>query len=370
MSSASTGSGDRPSPERVLFPIPSLTVVEPWRVGAVTLHPGGSGRDLIAGAPPYNSTDDYIKRTVHEVLDSCSEGSIAEVSGAGGIQASIDAVSDALSVLRLFQTSRRRYSNESTFGLPGDLHSAKITYVAVWDRSAFGGTYRGHHPGFRFDLGGLDEWKASEPFQYLSNALADPSDEGRERAVRGALLFDRASMEHRPDLRMLGFATALEAWVLPRDSGPRTKRLARHVSWFGCGAHNGEQCGRTRPICPYLHLSPDKGKDRTRLDTLKSLGEEHVTWRCSEWLRVMKWYEVRSDVAHGALNVVEGKLDEEADYWISRYIVPGVLTWLRDHPNDPIGDLQAALDGQPDPPNWAATLGALDANPPPDNPPP
>ena len=68
---------------------------------------------------------------------------------------------------------------------------------------------------------------------------------------------------------MIGFASALEAWLLRRSAGPQTLRLARQVSWFGCGAHDNDLCGRARPICPYLHLSPDDKRDRKRLDTLR-----------------------------------------------------------------------------------------------------
>jgi hypothetical protein len=213
-----------------------------------------------------------------------------------------------------------------------------------------GATRTGHLVGWTFDQLALDDWNASDAFQYLSASLRDPTGtEGSERAVRGALLVDRASLEHGPDLKMIGYASALEAWLLPIAAGSETMRLARHVSWFGCGALDGSLCGRARPICPYLHLSPDR--DRGRLKRLRVLGEMHPAWRCSEWHRVMDWYETRSDAAHGRPNLVDPESARQAEYWIPHVLLEPILLWLRDHPSDPVGELIAQLDAIDDPEN-------------------
>jgi hypothetical protein len=239
----------------------------------------------------------------------------------------------------------------------------------VQDRAHFGGTHRGHFAGWTFNSAAFDEWSTSPDFQYLSACLGDAGDEGSRRAVAGLLVFDRAALQHRPDLKMIGLTSALEAWLLQRGAGSQTKRLARLTSWFGCGAYNGELCGRSRPICPYLHLSPDRQQDRKRLDTLRKLGNEHTAWRCSEWHRVMDWYQARSDAAHGQFNVVDTKHAEEAEYWISHYLLEPILLWLRDHPDDPVGDLEKLLNSIEDPANWGSMTAALDATPPPQAPP-
>jgi hypothetical protein len=348
-------------PERYLIPIATLGVPDRWSVGSTVFHPGDRARELIAGTPPADSPDGFIETTVHNILDAAVHGSIAEVSTADDFNQALDAVRAGMSALRLFKLSRATF-RETTFGLPGEIEASVIEYVAVWDRAAFGASRRGSATGWTFDQQALDDWNASSAFQYLSTAIRDPTaDDGSRRAVRGALLLDRAALEHRPDLKMLGFASALEAWLLQRSAGPQTLRLARHVSWFGCGAHDNNLCGRARPICPYLHLSPDGKHDRKRLDTLRVLGNTYPAWRCSEWHRVMDWYDARSDAAHGRPDAVDPKHAREAEFWISHYLLEPILLWLRDHHDDPVSDLEELLDANADPANWAAMLQAIDA---------
>jgi hypothetical protein len=276
----------------------------------------------------------------------------------------------SISALRLFQLARRRSTEPRSFGLPGDLHSSVIEYVAVWENAAMGAIHQGHYAGWTFTPESYDDWQRSPAFQFLSVALCDPDrDEGTSRAVAGMLLLDRAAVEYRSDLKMIGFSSALEAWLLRRVSGSQTMRLARHTAWFGCGAHNGDLCGRARPICPYLHLSPASKIDRVRITTLRELGNTHTAWRCSEWHRVMDWYEARSNAVHGDLTAVDKKHADEAEYWISHYLAEPILLWLRDNPADPITALEQLLDSNVDPSNWHQMISALDAKPPPGIPP-
>jgi hypothetical protein len=352
-------------PSKILIPVSSLTVPEVWRVGRVTFHPLGDARRLMAAAPPFESEDDVIAGRVREVLDSCGSGCIAAIPNAHDIHEALEALRSSLSVLRLFQASRRSWT-ETTFGVGTDVPREVITYISIWERSAPGATAEGHFTGFAFGEKAFDDWRQSEAFQYLNEALVNPSDEGRLRAVHGALLFDRAALERNPDLRMLGFASALEAWIHSDERGPKKYRLARHVAWFGCGAHNDNLCGRVRPICPYLHLKPT---EQTRLRTLRGLGNSYTPWRCSEWHRVVDWYDARSAVAHGGLNEVTKQEGDQPEFWISHYLAEPILLWLRDHPDDPVGDLQRVLDSHPDPTGWSAMCSALDASPPPPHPP-
>jgi hypothetical protein len=331
----------------------------------VVFHPSQSARELIADAPPFDTAGGSLAQAVHRVLDSSADGSIAAVSGASDIQEALEALRSSLSVLRLFQASRRSWT-ETTFGVGADVGTVVIEYVSIWERSAPGGTVEGHFTGYTFDRKALDDWWQSDAFQYLSEALVDQTDEGMRRAVRGALLFDRAALEQSPDLRILGFASALEAWFHGEERGPKKYRLARHVAWFGCGAHDGDLCGRARPICPYLHVKPTEQK---RLVTLRELGNTHAAWRCSEWHRVVDWYDARSAVAHGGLNEVSKRESDQPEFWISHYLAEPILLWLRDHPNDPTEELQRFLDSRPDPAGWAAMCSALDSTPPPAQPP-
>lgn len=322
---------------------------------------------MIEATPPFDTPNGWLAAAVHDTLDSAADGCIAEVSRAVDIDDALVAIREALSVLRLFQWVRREWKHQTTFALPGDLYKSTVRYVAVWERSAVGGLSKGHYEGWTFEQPSFEDWCASEPFQFLSEALRSADTEGARRAVAGALLFDRAATEHRPDLKMIGFASALEAWLLSRSPLPQTKRLARHSTWFGC-VHDDE-CGRTRPICPYLYLKPNDSRDRKRLDVLRDLGDTYVDWRCSEWHRVVDWYEARSDAAHGRPDAVDIEEAEHAEYWISRHLAEPILLWLRDHPDRPIEDLEGLINSVPAPPNWTELVAALDASAPPRVPP-
>jgi hypothetical protein len=357
------------APEAFLIPVASLGVPEQWEVGQVLFHPGAVGIDLVNARPPAQSKGDFIEERVRRVLNSATSGSIAEVRGCADIDEALDAVRAAMDALRLFQLSRAR-SLTTSFGLPGDVYQSLVEYVATWERSAPGFRRRGDSEGWTFDAASLADWRMSSAFMFLSDALRDQTvSDGARRAAIGAQLFARAANEHRRDLKMLGLTAALEAWLIRREPGAQTYRLARNVSWFGCGQHDGNLCGRVRPICPYLKLSPDVSADRRRLATLRELGNLHAEWRCSEWHRVMDWYDARSGAAHGDPAAVAAREAESAEFWIAHYLAEPILNWLRTHQDDPVGDLALEVTLVSEPARWGDMLDALDSRPPPSTPP-
>jgi len=179
--------GDDP-PRRVLIPIEGLRVSRPWPIGAVVIHPGDSGEDLIRDTPPFATEELTVREQVQTILRTARYSSIAEVEGSKGIDAAIDDVQASLDVLRLFQHHRSLYE-PTTFGLPGDIYRSRIEYVAVWDRSAPGRRFRGGHPGYSLSDEAYGAWHDSVAFGFLGSALAqEPPTEGQRRARVGALL--------------------------------------------------------------------------------------------------------------------------------------------------------------------------------------
>jgi hypothetical protein len=357
------------TPELILVPVEGLRLTRPWSVGRVTFHPGAAGRSLIANAPPFDSPDDWVRKQVLRILDSAADSSIAAVPGSGDVADVMDEVRSSVDALRLFQQSRTR-TRTTSFGLHGDLYASRIEYVALGERSASGGRVEGDPLGWTFSEDAKVDWEASRGFQFLSEALADPGrSDGARRAVVGSQLLARAVREHRPDLTMIGVAAALEAMLLTRQASAQTWRLARHVSWFGCGSSDGDLCGRSRPICPYLHLDPSDGADRRRLGRLRVLGNQYAGWRCSEWHRVVDWYDARSDAAHGDLHAVSKEQASRAEYWAVHHLLEPILEWLSDHREDPILDLKRELDSVDEPAGWSTMLAALDSSKPPASPP-
>lgn len=357
-----------PTP-RYLVPIPSLGVPGPWQVGRVTFRTRTDGEALLAKHPPYESPDDAVARDVREILAAANNGSVAEVTGHAEPAEAVEAVRTALDALRLFQLSRRTTST-TAFGLPGDLYQSAIRYIRVDQRSTMGAQFRGDHAGWAFAQSDIDDWSQSAAFQFLSAALIDPGrSEGAHRAVVGLQLFNRAALEHRSGLKMVLLSSALEAWLLSRQRGSQAMRLARYIGWFGCGRHDGDLCGRNRPICPYLHLRPESSRDRKRLSRLRNLGNRFTPWRCSEWHRLTDWYDSRSEVVHGEVFAVEDRAAGNAEYWIAHYLAEPILEWLGEHEDSPIEDLESELNRIDDPPRWTEMLAALDARHPPATPP-
>jgi len=357
-----TDEGEKTPPKAFLIPIETLHVTEPWPIGRVTIHPGTAVDGWLEQAPPVQYKDGTPSPFTTEAVNHARVGSFAEVREAPDIENAIDAVRASLDVLRLFQQSRTS-AQTTTFGLSGDVYSARIHYLAVWEQSAGGFRFDGDHAGWTFNAEAFQDWLTSETFQFLSMALADPEPpNGSYRAAIGAQLLARAVMEHRPDLKILGVAAALEAWLLRRWKRSQTMKLARAVAWLGCGVQDNNLCCHARPACPYIHLSPDNDADRERLQTLRRLGRiDGSGWRCAEWHRIMDWYDERSGPVHGDPSVVVESHASEAQYWVIHYLMEPIVGWLSTHPDDPITDLETAMAPITDPTGWKAMTEALDS---------
>lgn len=344
--------------DRFLLPIPDLTVPRDWQVGQVLICPSTRADELLADHPPMRTEGDQIADRLVEVMNSAP--SIAVVP-ASSIDAAVDIVRVALDALRLLQLSMT-VTRVTSFGLPGDILEAQIPYVSqAAGTSTLGGIFRGMSRGWTFGESALTTWQSSEAFQFLSQALANPTQSlAAGKAVAGLTFFGRAAREHNPDLKLFGPVAALEAWLLNRMSRAQANRFARYVTWFGCG-DDESRCGRGRAMCPYLWLDPEH--HGTRIKALESLGRDEVlgTWTCTEWLRCRDWYTWRSNVAHGVPNEVTREDADEAEYWITHNLALPILDWLSRHSADPVGDLERTIAAVTPPPSALALNQVLDA---------
>jgi hypothetical protein len=361
MAAIEDGKPDRPA--RLLVPVPSLGVPEPWRVGRVIFHPGSDAGALIESTPPFRLRDgSTVADLVDEVLGSAAEGCIAELDDVLVVDEAINTIRTALDALRLLQMSSS-ITKVTSFGLPGELFQSHVDYVVTRDYAFPSWRRRGEYLGWRFDAAAIQRWSSEPAFRFLDQALVDPrASDAARRAVLGTQLYSRAAVEHRLDVKMLGLIAALESWLVDRHAGGvQTLRLAQHVSWFACGDADGECCGRGRPTCPYLRLDPDSKHDRRRLSALRELGNTSALWRCSEWHRIMDWYDSRSGAAHGDIEGVDPEHPDRADFAIARYLALPILEWLASHRESPVGDLKRAMRALPEPARWKEMLSTLDA---------
>ena len=333
-----------------VVPIEGLTVTAPWQVGVVRISPQDQIAALDAAraaSPPGSLRQDSFD---HDAADmKCN--AFAEVTEES-IDAALDVIEDAVDVLRVYQQARA-LGLCAMFGLPGDTYRSKIIYAQAGERTGFGGRARGDALGWTFTDTALADFMASLAFQFVADAIgmATPP-EGARRALLGIELLSQAIVTHRPALKLLGVVEALEAMLLRHEPGPKKLKLARYVSFFGCGSVEGDLCGRQRDTCPYLALDPNK--DATKLGALRERSESDHWWLCSEWRQVVEWYELRNAAAHGEGRSVEAKDASTAEYWVLHYLLEPILDWLRLHSDEPVDALEQAVAALPEPPDWEA----------------
>ena len=260
------------------------------------------------------------------------------------------------------------------FGLAGELVSGAVDYLVplngVNSGARFGSRRAGHIRGAVLSKSVLDRWRDWRVFQFLDESLRNPdASDGARRALLGSSLLSTSILERNPDVALILATSALEAFVMPEGRGGKTLKLARHLAWLGCLVNDERnQCGRHRDACPYLLLDPDDDKQRKDLEEIKVIAQSDSKWRCSEWMRVVEWYDIRSETVHGrSLGHSEGIADE-AQYWITTRLFQPIILWLADHPYDPTGELENALNTLSQPTNWtefAAQIRNRDFNSPP-----
>jgi hypothetical protein len=335
---------------RFLIPIEGLTVLTDWEVGVVTVRPAAEAlEDALHGRSP---------ATV-EWFDSFATEQRPTAFGmvqASDLDAAIEFVAQAVDLLRVFQHVQYFTSQLPQFGLAGDVGSGLMRYLwTEGERLGQALSRRGNALGWTFD--DSDIWADSSAFQCAAGAIgASEPSESQRRTLVGVQLLSQAIVEQRGTFKMVELVGALEAWLLPRRRGAQTFRLARAIAFFGCGRHNGSLCGRSRETCPYLELDPGVKEQREELTQLRANGSR-PPWRCSEWHRVVGWYDDRSDVVHGAGPMISYKDASSALYWVCRYLAEPILQWLADHPEDPVAALEAAMAQLPPAPDWTARLG-------------
>lgn len=338
---------------RFVIPVAGLGVPTAWQAGRALVRPGADALAELGAL----QTNDSIRSRLEEMFADDLATAFVEAE-AETLDEAIDISSEVIDLLRVYQHASFWFTAMGTFGLTGDLMNGTLRYGQVVNESSgFGWQHRGPHLGWSFQA--PDQWPPPSVFNRLGEVVGSEREEkGVQRAFVGIHYLSQALAEARPAFQMVSLVTALEAMLLRRGPGSQTYRLARAISFFGCGVQDDNLCGRSRETCTYLAQNPDEQRDRGVLKTLRRVGEQ-PPWRCSEWHRVVDWYDLRSDVVHGGGPKVDPDDAQSAVFWTLRYLTVPILTWLIDHPDDPIGDLDAALAALPAPPDWEARLGPL-----------
>jgi hypothetical protein len=332
-----------------LVPIEGLTMPADWRVGPVVVRPAADAwRDAQQGRAPGK---------VAWLDKQAAEHTTFGVVDANDRDEAVDRVAQAADVLRVFQHVRHFTSPLTQFGIAGDVGEGSLQYFTIdGGRAGHGVSRRGNPLGWAFS--DPDEWNDAPVFQWAAGGIgASSPTESQECALVGIQLLSQALVEQRGTLKMVELVSALEAWLLLRSHAAQTFRLARAVAFFGCGRHGNDLCGRSRDSCPYLGLNPDVRTEQNKLKLLRRTGGAPPL-RCSEWHRIVDWYDDRSDVVHGAGPTISRRDASSPLFWVCRYLAEPILQWLADHPTDPVGALEAEVAALPPAPAWEHLLTA------------
>lgn len=278
----------------------------------------------------------------------------------------LHSIDDAIECARLaLDCLRVLYAGEISniyfpiFGLAGELMSGAIDHLTGPDEISVGWRRAGQIRGVTLTKDTLDYWRAGTVFNFLHKGLKAPNDtDAARRAIRGTSLLSASILERNHDVALVLAMSGLEALVMLEGKGGKALKLARHLAWFGCRDPEQLRCGRHRDACPCLLLNPDDNGERNDLLALRAEAQTEDGWRCAEWMRIVEWYDNRSKTVHGRSLGHSSKFADTAQYWITTQLYQPILKWLADHPNDPIGDLERALNSLPRPANWSevATL--------------
>ncbi|MCA1706944.1 MAG: hypothetical protein LC808_28240 [Actinobacteria bacterium] len=338
---------------RFMLPVEGLAVPSTWPVGVVRIEPIENVADELRDATAVVPSE--LARDFEEVK------AVATLQ-AEDVDEAVELTTAALGVLRVYQHTWAAMQGQlkpTGFGLPGEVNRASVTYAQRGERSGFGWRMVGGTVGFTFVHPARVDWDNSIGFQFLAGAVgAVNASEGQRRAVLAADLLSQSILSGRPAAKIISVVQALEALLLPRSREPQTFRLARYVAYFGCALSDNSLCGRDRPTCMYLANDPGKEPDRAPLKAWQKRADADSRWRCSEWESTLDLYATRSALVHGEDCRIDLSVSRRAEYRVLRWLLVPILEWLHAHPDNPAGDLEAALAALPEPPDWEARFNA------------
>lgn len=336
-----------------IFPVEGLAVRSAWPVGVVRVEPIENVEEQLRAAAA--SVPTQFARHFQDVQ------TVATLK-ASDVDEALQLAAAAVAVLRVYQhawTAKERHLNPTGFGLPGEVSRDSVTYAERGEGWGFGWRLLGRPVGFAFTESARSDWDRSIGFQFLAGAVgrASPS-EAERRALLAADLLSQSILSHRPATKIISIVQALEALLLPRSRDPQAFRLSRYVAFFACGSSQGSLCGRDRPTCMYLANDPQKRAHRAVLRLWQDRADADAQWRCSEWVETLDLYAMRSALVHGEDLQVALAQGRKAEFRVLRWLLATILEWLQAHPDDPAGDLEAAVSALPEPPDWEAQFDA------------
>lgn len=242
-----------------LVPVEGLIIAADADIGPVRLLQPERAREIAERQP-------RITHALVEKFEKGLESGAALVTAETPVKA-LDLTASAIAVLRVFHQTITVMETPQ-FGIPGDAWSAVVPYLVVNQTVSAGGwTRRGHYRGATFNADQCQALAASAGFQLAASAIGSPDPtEGQRRALLGIDLASRAVLETRSDMKLMYAVLAAEAMLLEKSTYSQSLRLARRCAFLLCGRPQNYLCGRDRPTCPLLSITPETDRGRKKLE--------------------------------------------------------------------------------------------------------
>jgi hypothetical protein len=188
-------------PRQLMFEIENLGLPSPLKVGRTRFLPTSAAQAELRHRAGGAAENRVLEQQV---------GGVVEGGRSTCIDDALETVRMSVAVLRLF-VAGRRFGRHTHFGLPGEVRHGFVKYLSVDSAVGAGFCAWGNHPGFDFEEVEAQEFRDSAEFQFVSDAIRNPSPSDAERRARtGAWIFGRAVLEPDPDLKEQQCIAALE----------------------------------------------------------------------------------------------------------------------------------------------------------------
>lgn len=326
---------------RFFLPIEGLSLESPWSVGPVTFEPRAQTEPHNAGLEPR----DWDSEAFWRHLDDRKIQAFAVVT-ATSIHEALSLLREAFDVMTVF-SQHRAQARTTKFGLVGDTYLSIIHYAQQGHPSGYGWLNGGEALGSKLGARARGDWDGLAGIQFASGLIGQvPASEGERRAATGVRLMAQAARARDPNLKVLGYAMALEAMLMPRR-GPKALQFAQRVTYFAAES----TCSRDDDSCPMLAFDPctDHGADLLR--RLTNIGREEPTRRCSTWHRARDLYDLRSAIVHGEPVGIDDETVSRVEFLVMNRMSEPVLRFLSENREAPAVALGELLKSIPEPPD-------------------
>ena len=347
--------------------VPFLNVPRRWRVGQATFWPAGVLAHRLRVTAPRRR-----QRVAQVLLDHATQLLDAEKWATVRVRTPIatdgrqrdatkaalavarDIARDSVAVLTLLRLDRHRLldTKRQSFGLALDVGSAREDYWLTGrdgDLRGVGGAWHGTVGAWNFGGRDIAHFRHDARFRYIDLALRtpDPSRTDWQRRIVSALrTFATITSTHRPALRIILAATALEALVgdpfVPGKRATGGHQLARRGAFAWCGAEFDDRHGTARPACPFL---TERG--RTALERrLTADAGNGVDWVCSYYADLRDLYDDRNAALHGAEVRFTSELAARHEFTVEQALFE-ILGWVTATGAQTFAEYEAAIAAVP-----------------------